>query len=346
MAPRKSKGEGFPLGAYVLFGGVMLLTLVVCVCVGSVNIPFRDTVEVIACAVMKRPLPVFSAAPIILSVRLPRVLCVALTGAALSLCGVAMQGLLKNPLADGSTLGVSSGASLGAVIAIAFGITLPGFPFAGTVVMAILFAFGSMLLVLTMAYRLDYSFSTNTIVLMGMVFSMFVSSVLNLVITFAADRVKEITFWTMGSLNGSSYENASFLAWALAIFGTMLLCHARELNAFAIGENNARNIGVNVKRVKLTVLIAVSALIGVCVSIGGTISFVGLVMPHIARMLAGPNHRRLLPASLFSGAIFLLLADLAARTLLSPVELPIGVVTSMVGAAAFVAIFYRTRKAR
>ena len=126
--------------------------------------------------------------------------------------------------------------------------------------------------------------------------------------------------------------------------GGILIRFSPELNAFAIGEENARHIGVNIRRVKLIVLITVSVLTGVCVSIAGTVSFVGLIMPHIARMLVGPNHKRLLPASLFSGAIFLLLADLTARTLLSPIELPIGVVTSIVGAVAFVIIFYRTRK--
>ena len=137
-----------------------------------------------------------------------------------------------------------------------------------------------------------------------------------------------------------------FLLIALVICGGILIRFASELNAFAIGEDNARHVGVNVKRVKLIVLITVSVLIGVCVSISGTISFVGLIMPHIARMLVGPNHKRLLPASLFSGAIFLLLADLTARTILSPIELSIGVVTSLVGAVAFVIIFYRTRKSR
>jgi len=127
--------------------------------------------------------------------------------------------------------------------------------------------------------------------------------------------------------------------------GVMLSC-SRELNAFAVGEDNARHVGVNVKGIKILVLVSVSVLIGVCVSIGGTIGFVGLVIPHMTRMAAGPNHKKLLPASMFAGAVFLLLADLVSRTLLSPIELPIGVVTSMVGAAAFVAIFYRTRKAR
>ena len=149
----------------------------------------------------------------------------------------------------------------------------------------------------------------------------------------------------MGSFSGANYDQAKLLSAALLIFGTVILWHARELNAFAIGEENARHIGIHVKRVKLVMMITVSALIGVCVSVSGTVSFVGLVMPHIARMLVGPNHGRLLPASMFSGAIFLLLADLVARTLVSPVELSIGAVTSVVGAAAFVIIFWHTRKA-
>ena len=270
--------------------------------------------------------------------------CVALTGAALSLAGAAMQGLLKNPLADGSTLGVSSGASLGAVCAIAFGVTLPGFPFAGTMVMAILFAFGSLLVILGLSYKLDRSLSTNTIILIGVIFSMFVSSIMSIVITFAADKVQKITFWTMGSLSGSTYQNAAVLALALAVCGAVILLHAQILNAFAVGEDNARQIGVDVKRAKLVLLITVSVLIGVCVSIGGTIGFVGLVTPHMARMLVGPNHRRLLPAAMFGGAVFLMLADLVARTLLNPLELPIGVVTSFVGAIVFVVIFYQSRK--
>jgi len=342
---KERRAEGFGPGAYLAFLAVMLSALVLCVCVGSVNVPVADTVRVIAAAVMGRELPAVMASSIILSVRLPRVLCVALTGAALSVAGAGMQGLLKNPLADGSTLGVSSGASLGAVIAITFGITLPGIPFAGTMVMAMLFAFLSLILILSLAYRLDFSLATNTIILIGVIFSMFVNSVLSLLITFAGEHLKSITYWTMGSLAGSSYKNALVLLIALAVGGAVILCHARELNAFAIGEDNARNIGVDVKRVKLTILITVSVLIGVCVSIGGTIAFVGLVTPHMVRMITGPNHKRLLPASLFGGATFLMLCDLAARILFNPVELPIGVVTSFIGAVLFVVIFYRSRRA-
>ncbi|NLI57957.1 MAG: iron ABC transporter permease [Clostridium sp.] len=329
----------------MIFIGVVFFTFALCVSVGSVTIPIRDTITTIWNFLWGIPIPDTIAMPsIILSVRLPRVICVALTGASLSICGGAMQGLLRNPLADGSTLGVSSGASLGAVIAIAFGIRMPSFPFTGTMVMAIIFAFLSLIIILTLSYKMDFSLSTNTIILIGVIYSMFVSSVLSLITTFASDRVKQITFWLMGSLSGSSYENALVLFIALVIFGMIILLHARELNAFAIGEENARHIGVNVKRVKFIIMIAVSGLIGVCVSIGGTIGFVGLVVPHMVRMLTGPNHKRLLPASLFGGATFLMLADLIARILLNPLELPIGVVTSFIGAILFIYIFYSSRR--
>lgn len=148
----------------------------------------------------------------------------------------------------------------------------------------------------------------------------------------------------MGSLQNASYKNALILLGAFIVCGGILFSRARELNAFAIGEDNARHIGVNVRRTKLVILISVSVLIGVCVSIGGTIGFVGLVTPHMVRMLVGPNHGRLLPASAFGGAVFLCLADLVARILLNPLELPIGVVTSIVGAVVFIFIFYRSRK--
>ncbi len=340
------KREGYGPLAYLAFSLVTLLTLLFCVSVGSVRIPLKETADVILRAMLRRDVPESSAASILLSSRLPRVICVALTGASLSLSGAAMQGLLKNPLADGSTLGVSSGASLGAVVAIAFGITLPSLPFAGTMVMAVLFAFGSLLIILTLAWRLDRSLSTNTIILIGVVYSMLVSSILSLIITFASDKIKHITFWTMGSLAGSSYANALVLLAALVVGGSVILGLARELNAFAVGEDNARSIGVNVRRVRLLVLICVSLLTGVCVSIGGSIAFVGLVTPHIVRMITGPNHKRLLPASLFGGATFLMLCDLVARILLNPLQLPIGVVTSIIGAVLFIVIFYRGRRGR
>lgn len=343
MKPRK---DSFSFPVYLLFGGLLAATMLLCICLGSVPIPLRDTALALWNSLWGLEIPAGISKAIILSVRLPRVLCVALTGAALSLCGAAMQGLLKNPLADGSTLGVSSGASLGAVTSLAFGVTLPGLSYGSTMVMAMLFAFLSLVLILGLAYALDKSFSTNSIILIGVIFSMFASSLISLIIAFAGEKIKSITFWTLGSLAGSDMTQAGLLAAALLLFGGVLLAQSRELNAFALGEENAQHVGVNVRAVKLRVLICVSALIGVCVSIGGGIGFVGLLTPHMARMLAGPNHRRLLPASLFMGAMFLLLADLAARTLLSPIELPIGVVTSLAGSVVFVIIFYRSRKGK
>ena len=342
----KKLSEHFSWRTYVLFVALLISTMLLCICVGSVSIPLGDTVTALWNSLWGLEIPAGISKNIILNVRLPRVLNVALVGAALSLCGAAMQGLLRNPLADGSTLGVSSGASLGAVLALALGVTIPGTTYGGTMLLAMLFAFLSLVAILGLAYALDRSLSTNSIILIGVIFSMFASSVINLVISFAEDHIKSITFWTMGSLSGTNFSHSRILALALLICGGVILRYARELNAFAIGEDNARHIGVNVKRVKLIILIAVSVLIGVCVSISGTISFVGLVMPHMARMITGPNHKRLLPSAMFSGAIFLLLADLVARTILRPIELSIGVVTSLVGAVAFVVIFYRTRKAR
>lgn len=340
MLEKSSRREGLSPGLYFLLSLSTVAAIVLSVCVGSVCVTVQEILSAISSVFTRQP----SDSVIILSVRLPRVICVALSGAGLALSGVAMQGLLKNPLADGSTLGVSSGASLGAVIAIAFGISLPGLPFAATTVMAILFAFLSLLLILGLAYKMDYTLTTATIILIGVIFSMFVSSILSLIVTFAADKIKSITFWTMGSLSGSTYENAAILLISLILFGGMVLAHAGELNAFAVGEDNARNVGVNVRRVKLVILIAASGLIGVCVSVGGTIGFVGLVTPHIARMIVGPNHKRLIPASLFGGAIFLMLCDLAARVLLSPRELPIGVVTSFIGSILFISIMYQSRR--
>ncbi len=334
----KRTKETFSPLAYGLMTLALVATMLLCICVGSVAVPLKATWA----ALWNLPMPEGVSRAIIMNVRLPRVLCVALTGAALSLGGAAMQGLLRNPLAEGSTLGVASGASLGAVLALAFGASA----FGGVMGMAMLFAFLSIMLILSLAYVLDKSLSTSSIILIGVIFSMFVSSLLNLVIAFSDEQLKTITFWTMGSLAASNLTQAAILAVALAVCAAALLGLSRELNAFAIGEDNARNVGVNVRRVKLTVLVAVSVLIGVCVSIGGTIGFVGLVVPHMARMLSGANHKRLLPASMFFGAIFLLLADLLSRTVLSPIELPIGVITSLVGAVLFVMIFYRARRGR
>lgn len=334
------KEDGLSFGGAVFWTGLTLGVFALCVSLGSVNISLGDVWRSVFGGEVSRE----TYRAIVLRTRLPRVLCAGIMGAALSLCGAAMQGLLRNPLADGSTLGVSSGAALGAALSIVLGITVPGFETAGPAAMAMLFSFGSLMLILALAYGIDRNFATHNIILIGVIFTMLVSALLSILITFSADKLRSITYWTMGSLSGKSYEQAGVLAGGLLLFGIPLLLQSRELNAFAVGEENALHVGVPVRRVKLTVMICASALIGICVSIGGSVAFVGLIIPHMTRLVTGPNHRRLLPLSMFAGAVFLMLADLTARSILSPLELPIGVVTSLIGALTFIAIFYRSRK--
>ncbi|MBP0970107.1 MAG: iron ABC transporter permease [Oscillospiraceae bacterium] len=349
MQPHKAEKNRIknrlPQWEYLAFIAAVLLTFVLCVSVGTVRLPWSDVIHYFTDLLFGTDYEyAVSSAPQIMTVRVPRVICVALSGMSLALCGCAMQGLLKNPLAEGSTLGVSSGAALGAIIAIAFDIHVPFLSLAGPTVMAMLFAFGSIMLILFLAYRLDYSLSTNTIVLLGVIYSLFVSSIIMFITTFSSEKIRSITYWTMGSLQGSSYTEALILFTVLAVCASVILSKSEELNAFAIGEDNARSIGIDVRKTRLTILISVSALIGTCVSIGGSIGFVRLVVPHMTRMIVGPNHRRLLPATLFSGAVFLMLMDLIARVILKPRELPIGAVTSLIGAVLFVFIFAGTRR--
>ena len=330
------KETTFHLREHLLFALLTVLTLILCIGVGSVSVPFRDTAEIIFRAIAGWEQPSGSAVAIILYTRLPRVLCVALVGAMLALGGCAMQGLLRNPLADGSTLGVSSGASLGAALAILSGVSIPFLPFGGTAGAAMLSAFLSLVVLLALAFALDHSLATNTLILLGVVFSMFVSALLSLLITFSGDKLRAITFWTMGNLSSASYQNALTLLATLLLCGGIILTQARALNAMSMGEEYALHVGVSVRRVKLTVMICVSAMIG--------IGFVGLVTPHMIRLIVGANHRRTLPACLYGGAIFLLLADLISRTILAPAVLPVGVVTSIIGAAVFLVIFLRTKR--
>jgi len=346
---RQARREGFAPLAYAMFAVVTIAVFLLCVAVGSVPVSLSESARGLVYAIFGGDRP--EANVIIASTRVPRAIAAGLMGASLSISGAAMQGLLKNPLADGSTIGVSSGASLGATLSIAFGIdfALPALGLSAMTVSAAMFALISLLIILTLSYKLDGSLSTNTIILVGIIFAMFVSSATSLIITFSdASHTQRIVFWTMGSLDSVDFTKVRLLGATLLIFGTILIAHGRELNAFAIGEDNARSIGVNVRRVKLTVLICVAALIGVSVSVAGTIGFVGLVAPHITRMIIGPNHRRLLPAALFGGATFLMLCDLASRSLVhdgSRVRIiPIGVVTSLIGAVLFVIVFYRSRK--
>jgi len=281
---------------------------------------------------------------IIQQVRLPRVLLSALVGAALSISGTSMQGLLRNPLADSSTLGVSSCAALGAVFAISTGLQFPLIPYLGIAIMSIIFAFVSFFIIIALSYKIDRNLSTNTIILTGVIISMFAGSIISFIVSMSGEEMKNIIFWTMGSFSGRGWEYVGLVSPFIIIGIIGLLRYSSELNAFALGEEKAGYIGVDTNKVKNIILILVSILVGVSVSVSGTIAFVGLVIPHITRMIIGPNHKELMPLSLVTGATFMMMADLVSRTVLRPSELPIGVVTSLIGSIIFIYIFYSQRQ--
>ncbi len=342
--------DTFKLRHFLGFLLILLIGMLISLVIGSVSIPIKEVFNIIISKIQEKLSlgEVISSphASIILAVRLPRVINASLVGASLAISGAAMQGLLRNPLAEGGTLGVSSGAGLGAVLSIALGISIPGFPFGATVIMAMAFAFLSILIILTLSYKLDFNLSTNTIILLGVIFSMFVSSIQSFIIVFSSNKLESIMSWSMGSLSGSSYSGGLIILIVLLIAGINIYSKSRELDAFAISEENAAHIGVDVRKIKLSIMVSVSALIGVSVAFSGTIGFVGLIIPHIMRRIVGPSHRKLIIATGFGGGIFLLIADLIARTVMAPLELPIGIITSFVGSILFINIYYSLRKVR
>ena len=280
---------------------------------------------------------------IVLQLRLPRVLLAALVGSSLSLSGAAMQGLIRNPLADGSTLGVTSGASLGAVLCIALGWQIPAWPQLSTALFGIAFSVISLIIILLFARRMDADFSSSTIILSGVIFSMLAGSLTSLIIAFAGDSVREIVFWSMGSLSGRSWDTVGLLLGFVLVGQGLILANSRELDALSLGEEQAAYIGVDVRRARMQLLLGTAVLCGATVSLCGHIAFVGLIVPHVVRQVTGPLNRRLLPRAALLGALFLMLCDLAARMVMQPLELPIGVITSIIGALVLMVVFYHQR---
>ncbi len=285
-----------------------------------------------------------ASANIIWKIRVPRVILAGLVGAALAMAGAAFQGLLKNPLADPYTLGVSSGASVGAVMTIFFGIsssvlglyTLPIFSMIGAMV--------AMVLVLGFARLVDRSMKMETLILTGIIISAFLSSVISLMIALTGEELRQILNWLMGSVSMRGWPYIKMI-WPFLLVGALMLwMNRKELNALLFGEERAHYLGVNVKRSKWMILVGGSILTGCAVAVSGTIGFVGLVVPHMTRLLFGADHRHLLPLSIINGATLLIVCDLVARTIIAPSELPIGVITSFIGAPVFAYIFFRQRR--
>jgi iron complex transport system permease protein len=284
-------------------------------------------------------------AVIVWNVRLPYALMAVLVGAALALAGVEMQTVLDNPLASPFTLGVSAAAALGAALAIVLGLALPGVPPAYVVAAnAFVFALASVALLYLLA--LWRGFGVESLVLFGiaLVFS-FNALVALLQFVASQDTLQQLVFWTLGSLARASWDKLAILAAVLALCLPLAWRQSWAMTALTLGEDRARSFGVPVGRLRAAALLRISLLSGVAVAFVGTIGFVGLVAPHIARMLVGEDHRVLLPASALAGALILSMASVASKTLIDGVLVPVGIVTSLVGIPFFLAIVARTRKA-
>ncbi|MGM0836398.1 MAG: FecCD family ABC transporter permease [Bacillota bacterium] len=284
---------------------------------------------------------------IIWNIRFPRVLLAMFVGASLALAGAAFQGLLRNPLADPYTIGVSSGAALGAVAVLFFQVTIIGLGSFTLPVVAIVSGLLSLLLVFGLVRLSNRGLAIETIILAGIIISAFIGSIISLIISFGdRDSMTQIIYWLYGSVGMRGWSHVQLIV-PFMILGTLILfIHYRELNAMALGEEAADHIGVDVKRGKIFILVGASLLTGAAVAVSGSIGFVGLVIPHLIRLMTGPNHRHVLPLSMLVGGGFLVLADLGARTIIAPKELPIGVITALIGAPVFAALLVRERVGR
>lgn len=277
---------------------------------------------------------------ILLKIRLPRVVLSFMVGGGLSVCGAVLQGIFQNPLVDPYVLGVSSGAALGAVIAILghiyFGLfTVP------------LFAFLVAMLTTFLVFRLSLvgkKIPLEVLLLAGIAMGFLFSAFISLGMFIAGENLHQVVFWTMGGFWGRGWPEVKMVSPFFAVGVPFLLSFARELNTFLLGEKVAKSLGVDVEKVKRWLIMAVSLVVAACVSVSGVIGFVGLLVPHILRLLGYQDHRVLLPLSLLLGGMVLLFADTLARTILYPVELPVGIVMSILGAPFFIYLLRRKKR--
>ena len=283
---------------------------------------------------------------IIMDIRLPRLILALLVGSVLAILGAVMQGLFRNPLADPSLIGVSGGASVGAsiVIVTAGGAMLS--PLAGLSMVALGAFIGGVITTLVV-YRVATSSlgtSVTTMLLAGIAIGA-IAGAFNSLLSYFSDNqmLRQISVWQMGNLGEANWQKASLMAAVSLIIFSLLPSHAKSLNAFLLGESEARHLGIDVQRIKRQLIFLTALGVGVSVALAGLIGFVGLVIPHMVRLLIGPDHRALLPASALAGASLLLIADSIARVVVLPAELPTGILTALLGAPFFVMLLLKQR---
>ncbi len=318
---------------------VLLLAMLISATMGFMKIPVADVV-----AVVVRKITGFGTAPdpvaagIVLDVRLPRIIGAALVGGALAVCGAVFQAILRNPLADPYTLGISSGAAFGASLLIVlqvFGLVLPA-----TLSIPV-FAFGGSLATLLVVLALasgDRRLSSTSLILSGVIVAAILSAAIGFLKFLADEQVGIIIFWLMGSLSGISWENIALLLPVSCLGLVVCLLFSRELNIMATGERTAATLGIHTARLRWMLLLVCSLMTAISVAVSGIIGFVGLIVPHLLRHLFGPDNRSLILFSFLGGAVLLVVADTLTRAVL-PSEVPIGVLTALIGGPVFCVIF-------
>jgi iron complex transport system permease protein len=340
--------QGRYISLVVLFA-VLLFSFVVSISIGPVTVPFKNTVRVLLAKLFSVDLQNIPEvqSDIIIKLRVPRVFLGMIVGAALSISGLVFQALLKNPLADPYTLGISAGASFGAglslflsyILSPYFRTLLPLFAFVGSVATVFLVYFLA---------RMKGRVQILTIILSGVVVSYLFSSGLVLIMSLMGDRSHEIIFWLMGSLAGY-HKYLIHAASVITVFIVFTFFFFRDLDLMSLGDDQATSLGVNTEFIRLLLFSTTSLITAISVSLTGTIGFVGLIVPHSMRMLFGPKHRMLVPASVIAGASFLPLSDTLARTIPSALfqsgmEIPVGVVTALFGSPFFIFLLIRGKK--
>lgn len=332
-------------GFALLIAALIMITLIsvgIAVSIGQVHIPLAESYRILLYKLTgfqwgTTPIETGSFTDIIWQIRFPRVLMAMFIGAGLALCGAVMQAAVQNPLADPYILGISSGASLGATFAILIGFGAIGWlGQTGVAFWAFAGAMGASLLVLTLA-GIRGKMTSVKLVLAGMVINALCSAFSNFIIYFAnnAEGIKTVTFWTMGSLASSGWNKLPLVGIVVLVAILFFLLQSRVLNTMLLGDEAAVTLGINLSVYRRVYMLLTALVTGVMVASCGMIGFVGLIIPHIVRGLVGSDHRKVMPVSVLFGAIFLIWTDVIARSLISSVELPIGIITAMIGAPMF-----------
>ncbi|MFC1867898.1 FecCD family ABC transporter permease [Thermodesulfobacteriota bacterium] len=316
------------IGLSLIMCALLLAVMVVSLVVGTADISLKQVVDLLSGTLSRQD----SAGLIILKIRLPRIILAGLVGFALSLGGVVFQAILRNPLADPFILGVSSGSAFGAVLGIilgfSFGLGIPIMSFGGALI--------TIYLVMTLGAK-KMGMESSTILLTGVIINAFFTAIIMFFISTSSDsRLHTMLFWLYGDLSQSNYGQLAIIAPAVIIASLVLYIYARDLNLITAGDENALQLGVEVERTKKMGLLIISLIMGLVVAFSGLIGFVGLIVPHLVRMAFGSDHRILIPVASIGGAVFLIVADTLARTVMSPSELPVGVITAFLGAPFFI----------